>query len=72
MRTYTEAELLKAIKYACECQKGSDYQTAGAILMADGYKTTEQDIKLLDELAYGETSHEDITIEEINEHLTEA
>lgn len=67
MEKYTEEQLRQAIQYACEYQKACDYQTAGGILMADGYKTTEQDIKLLDALASSIVEADEITIEEIFE-----
>jgi hypothetical protein len=43
MRTYTEQELLKAIQYACPCQKADDYQTAGGLLlMAEDFEKARE------------------------------
>ena len=66
MRTYTEQELLVAIKYACEYQKATDYQTAGCHL-----NVHEKDLKtnieiLLNDLCDTDnTAHDEIEIADI-------
>lgn len=68
-KLYTEAELLKAIEYACGYQKASDYQAAGHHLIVDGEPDT---VALLDELSDTENNkHKEITIQEINEYINE-
>jgi hypothetical protein len=71
-RTYTQAELLKAIEYACGYQKASSYQDIGQILLSEGYDTTPQDVQILDNLSdCDNNNHEEITLEDIHEYLDE-
>jgi hypothetical protein len=65
--TYTEAELLKAIKYACEYQKATDYQTAGRLLIVDDSELKANSILLLDELASDTNAASEIKVKDIFE-----
>lgn len=64
-RTYTESELLKAIKYACEYQKGIDYQTAGGLLIVDESELPANSILLLDELSNNSIAASEIELKDI-------
>lgn len=67
MKLYTEAELLMAIKYACEYQKATDYQTVGALLICEDQRELEENLlKVLDALADGKIiSNEEIDLRDI-------
>jgi hypothetical protein len=65
MRTYTEEELLKAIKYACECQKATDYQTAGKLLIVEESELPANSILLLDELSGDTIAFSEIDLQDI-------
>lgn len=65
MNTYTEAELLKAVEYACEYQKACDYQTAGRLLIVDGSEVPANAILLLDELSGDENAFPEIELKDI-------
>lgn len=45
MKLYTKEQLLKAIQFALEYQKATDYQEIGKILMDDNYNADTSDIK---------------------------
>ena len=63
MTKYTEKQVRQAIKYACEYQKTTDYQTAGNILLQED--CTEREIKLLDELAGDSIAANEIELKDI-------
>jgi hypothetical protein len=66
MKTYTEEDLLKAIKYACEYQKATDYQTAGLHLIVDETELKGNIEILLNELCdTDKTAHNEIEISDI-------
>lgn len=65
MRTYTEEELLKAMKYACEYQKATDYQTAGKLLIVDESELPANAILLLDELNSDAIAFSEIDLKDI-------
>jgi hypothetical protein len=67
MRTYTEEELLKAIEYACEYQKATDYQTAGKLLIVDESELPANAILLLDELSSDAIAFSEIDLKAIFE-----
>lgn len=75
MRTYTEQELILAVKYACEYQKAEDYQLAGCNLIPLEGNSKETDtaiIKVLDELADCENNEAgNITLEDLHEYFDE-
>lgn len=64
---YTESELKKAIKFACEAQKAADYQSAGILLIVDESSLYHNSKILLDELSSDETVADEIDIDEIFE-----
>jgi hypothetical protein len=64
-RTYTEAEILKAMEYACEYQKALDYQAAGKLLMVESNQLTDNSILLLDELSNNKTAISEINLGDI-------
>lgn len=66
-KTYTEAELLQAIKYACEYQKATDYQTAGSLLIVDESELKANSILLLDELSNDTNAFFEIELKDIFE-----
>jgi len=71
-RTYSEEDLKKAIEWACSYQKATSYQEIANILLADNYKPTDEDIKVLDNLADCDNNcHSEITIEDIHDYLDE-
>ncbi|HZY40122.1 MAG TPA: hypothetical protein VFE53_25895 [Mucilaginibacter sp.] len=65
MKTYTEEELLKAMKYACEYQKATDYQTAGKLLIVDESELSANSILLLDELSSDAIAFSEIALKDI-------
>jgi hypothetical protein len=67
MKEYTEAELFKAIRYACEYQKGADYQTAGRLLIVDDSELKANSILVLDELARNTNAFSEIELKDIFE-----
>jgi hypothetical protein len=70
MRTYTQEEVLKAIKYACSMQKAQDYQDAGEKLIVEEKELKDGVIGILDLLCDSDNNEaKNITIEEINEYL---
>ena len=72
MKTYTQQELLRAVQYACEYQKACDYQEAAMILLGDGYKTTNADVKVLDLLSDSIINHyNEIPIKDIEDYIKE-
>lgn len=66
-KIYTEAELLKAIEYACQYQKACDYQTAGRFLIVDDSELHPNSVLLLDELCTDESAFSEIEIKDIFE-----
>lgn len=64
-KMYTEAELLQAIKYACEYQKAADYQIAGRLLIVDDSDLIENSVKLLDDLANENNAFAEIELKDI-------
>jgi len=65
MKTYTEAELLQAIEYACEYQKACDYQTAGRLLIVDENELPGNAILLLDDLSDDNNAFSEIELKDI-------
>jgi hypothetical protein len=66
MKTYTEEELLAAIKYACEYQKATDYQTGGILLIVDQTELKANIENLLYELCdTDKTAHDEIELSDI-------
>lgn len=65
MKTYTEAEVLQAIEYACQYQKATDYQTAGNLLIVDDADLKDNSIILLDQLSSEDIAHKEINLADI-------
>ena len=66
MKTYTEQDLRAAIKYACEYQKATDYQTAGQHLIVDEADLKANIESLLNELCdTDKTAYDEIEISDI-------
>jgi hypothetical protein len=66
MKTYTEEDILAAIKYACEYQKAADYQTAGKHLIVDEVDLKANIENLLNELCdTDKTAHDEIEISDV-------
>lgn len=64
-RTYTEAELMQAIKYACEYQKACDYQIAGKLLIVDKSELQANSVLLLNELTSDKNAFSEIELKDI-------